>query len=217
MRYFNLPLAVVIGVCCLSIRPAFAQLAPNTEFQIVRIEPAFLDSPKLSVAGYNKKSAGRPSPWLEVEVTFDRAVVPKAEKYSGEVTINYFVLLKNENATEERKPTLLTGSVTHVMVPQEKALHSVMYVSPRSLAKLFDGKPPVNAQQALVDVGVTITGKDGLLAIATAKGSVKGDKGWWDNTQLYTATPGFLLNKNETPFAPLEWDYYEAIKPSAAR
>lgn len=217
MRNLKLPLAAAIGVCCVSIGPAFAQLAPNTEFQILKIEPAFVDSPKVSVAGYNKKSTGRPSPWLEVEVTFDRAVAPKADKYSGELTFNYYVLLKNEHATEDRKPTLLTGSVTHVMVPQEKALHSVMYVSPRALAKLFDGKPPVNAQQTIVDVGVTITGKEGLLAIATAKGSVKGDKGWWDNTQLYTATPGFLLNKNETPFAPLEWDYYEAIKPSAAR
>jgi hypothetical protein len=26
---------------------------------------------------------------------------------------------------------------------------------------------------------------------------------------------GFLLNKNETPFAPLYWDRYEQIKPAA--
>jgi hypothetical protein len=25
---------------------------------------------------------------------------------------------------------------------------------------------------------------------------------------------GFLLNKNETPFAPLYWDRYEQIKPA---
>ena len=69
--------------------------------------------------------------------------------------------------------------------------------------------------QTVTDVGVTISGKNGLLAIATSKGTVKGDKGWWDNTALYTPTPGALLNKSETPFAPLEWDYYEAIKSKA--
>ena len=29
--------------------------------------------------------------------------------------------------------------------------------------------------------------------------------------------PGLLLNKNETPFAPLYWDRYEQIKASTAR
>ena len=36
--------------------------------------------------------------------------------------------------------------------------------------------------------------------------------------QWYAAlpqSPGFLLNKNETPFAALYWDRYEQIKPSA--
>jgi hypothetical protein len=112
----------------------------------------------------------------------------------------------------DKKPTLLTGSVTHVNVPQEKGLHSVMYVSPRTLARFFDGKVPVNASQTIVDAGVTISGKSGLLAIHTAKGTIKGDKGWWDNQAAFTVVSGALLNKNETPFAPLEWDFYEAIK-----
>ena len=30
------------------------------------------------------------------------------------------------------------------------------------------------------------------------------------------AVAGFVLNKNETPFAPLYWDHYEQIKPSGA-
>lgn len=192
---------------CTSVRAQ--QPALNSEVQITKIEPSFIESPKLNAGGYNKKSTGRPGSWLEVEVTFDRAVVPKAPKFAEELTFNYYILLKNEHVTEDKKPTLLTGSITHVCVPQEKGLHSVAYVSPRTLARFFDGKVPVNAQQAITDVGVTISGAGGLLAIATSKGTVKGDKGWWET---YTPTPGALLNKNETPFAPLEWDFYEAIK-----
>jgi hypothetical protein len=190
------------------------QAALNTEVAISKIESAFVESPKISAGGYTKKSVGggRPAAWLEVEVTFDRATSPQQPKFADELTFNYFILLKNEHATEDKKPSLLTGSVVHVNVPQEKGLHSVMYVSPRTLAKLFDGKVPVNALQTVVDVGVTITGKDGLLAIATSKGTVKGDKGWWDNASAYTTIAGAVLSKNETPFAPLEWDFYEAIK-----
>lgn len=208
---FALSASLLITLVAVS-QTGLAQQALNSEVAITKIESSFVDSPKINAAGYNKKSTVRPSPWLEVEVTFERAALPKEPKFADELTFNYYVLLKNEQVNPDKKPTLLTGSVTHVNVPQEKALHSVMYVSPRTLARFFDGKAPVNAAQSIVDVGVTISGKDGLLAIHTAKGTVKGDKGWWDNPAAFTVVSGALLNKNETPFAPLEWDFYEAIK-----
>jgi hypothetical protein len=193
------------------------QPALNSEVQIKQpIELVFVDSPKISVPGFTKRLAGRPSPWLEIEVTFDieRNPDPKGPKFAEELTFNYYVLLKNEQFTEDKKPTLLTGSIVHVDVPLEKGRHSVAFVSPKALARFFEGRTPSSAQQTVTDVGVTISGKKGLLAIATSKGTVKGDKGWWD-TDLYTKTQGSLLNKNETPFAPLEWDFFEAIKPKS--
>ena len=36
-------------------------------------------------------------------------------------------------------------------------MHSVVYISPRTLERFFDGRVPGNVEQALVDVGVTIT------------------------------------------------------------
>ena len=202
--------AILFTLLVIPVQVQAQQAALNTEVMITKIEPGFLPSPKITVAGYAKQMPGRPAPWLEIEVTFERNA--KDPKFADELTFNYYVLLKNERFTEDKKPTMLTASITHIHVPQEKGLHSVAYVSPRSLATFFDGKTPVNAQQTVTDVGVTISGKNGLLAIATSKGTVKGDKGWWDNTALYTPKAGALLNKNETPFAPLEWDYYEAVK-----
>lgn len=204
--------AILLTLFAISPSVRAQQAAPNTEVSITKIESAFVDTPKITASGYSKKSPGRPGSWLEVEVTFDRSVLPKEPKYAEELTFNYYILLKNERVTEDKKPTLITGSVVHVHVPQEKGLHSVAFVSPRTLARFFDGKIPANAQQAVTDVGVTVSGKNGLLAISTSKGTVKGDKGWWDNPAPYTPVAGALLNKNETPFAPLEWDYYEAIK-----
>ena len=210
--YATISAAILLTLLVNPVAVRAQQAALNTEVQITKIEPVFLTSPKITAAGFIKQAIGRPAPWLEVEVTFERNAVPKEPKFAEELTFNYYVLLKNELSTEDKKPTLLTASIVHVNVPQGKGLHSVAYVSPKALAAFFDGKTPVNAQQTVTDVGVTISGKNGLLAIATSKGTVKGDKGWWDNTAPYTPKPGALLNKNETPFAPLEWDYYEAVK-----
>lgn len=188
-----------------------AQVPVNTLVGVSTIEANFVETPKLG--GYSKKgSSARPGQWLEVEATFERVARPTDPKFLDELTFNYYILLKNEGVTEDRKPTMLTGSVTHVDVPVAKGLKSVVFVSPRTLLRLFDGKLPNNARQAVVDVGVTVTGKDGLLAIASLNSPIRGDKGWWDNAELYTATSGLILNKTETPFASLEWDYHEPVK-----
>ena len=208
--YTAISAAILLSLSLMPASLRAQQAALNSEIQITKIESGFVDSPKINVPGYAKRSTARPSPWLEIEVAFDRN--SKDPKFAEELTFNYYVLLKNEHVTEDKKPTLLTGTIVHVHVPQEKGMHSVAYVRPRTLARFFEGKAPVNAQQTVTDVGVTISGKNGLLAIATSKGTIKGDKGWWDNTAAYTPVPGALLNKNETPFAPLEWDFYEAIK-----
>ena len=202
--------AILLSFLVISVPAQAQQAALNSEVQITKIEPGFLPSPKITAAGYVKQAPGRPAPWLEVEVNFERNA--KEPKFADELTFNYYVLLRNEHFTEDKKPTLLTASIIHVNVPQGKGLHSVAYVSPKALAAFFDGKIPVNAQQAITDAGVTISGKNGLLAIATSKGTVKGGKGWWDDTAPFTVKTGALLSKTETPFAPLEWDYYEAVK-----
>ena len=42
-----------------------------------------------------------------------------------------------------------------------------------------------------------------------AEKDLKGTGEWWTQFQQIN---GYLLNKNETPFAPLYWDYYEPVK-----
>lgn len=216
MRPSPLLIASLCAAFALPAGSVVAQQAPNTEVQITKLEPNLIDSPRINAGGYSKKTSRKAEPWLELEVTFDRVARAGGDLYLEDLTFNYFVLLKNEGVTEDRKPTLLTGSVTHVKIPAEKGMHSVMFLPPRLLASLFQGKTPQNIQQAVTDFGVTVTGKDGLMAIATWKGSVRGDKGWWDNAAAFNTVTGLLKNKDQTPFAPLEWDYYEAIKSTSA-
>ncbi len=181
----------------------------NTEFVVAKIMPDFVTTPEYSINyGPKNKKVARNKNFLEVEVTFDWQPRQKQPAFLDELTINYYVLLNNKSR-ENPKGTLLTGAVTHVAIPQERGMHSVIYVSPRTLERFFEGKVPSTAATALIDVGVTISRQGQIVAEASWKGRGQ----WWTSYQQVT---GYVLNKNETPFAPLVWDYYEAIKSRPA-
>jgi hypothetical protein len=180
----------------------------NTDYKILKIDPNFLASPGYNGPRYDKRGS-RAKDWLEIEVTFEWQPRLRDPRYTDELTFNYYILLRNKSS-QYPQGTLLVGSVTHTSIPQERDMHSVVYISPRTLERFFEGKVPGSAEQALVDVGVTIT-KQGQEVAATSWRSRSGS--WWPQFQQ---TPGFVLDKNETPFAPLAWDYYEAIKPRTA-
>jgi len=186
----------------------FAQ-EPNTDFKITGIKPDFVTTPEYSVNfGPKNKRVAKNKNFLEIEANFDWQ--PKAAKpeFLDELTFTYYVLLKNQDR-ENPKGTLLTGSVTHTAIPQERGMSSVMFVSPRTLERFFAGKVPTTVDQSVVDVAVTISSQGQLVAEASWKGRGQ----WWTTYQQVT---GYVLNKNETPFGPLVWDYYEAIKARPA-
>lgn len=181
--------------------------AQAEEFAISKIDFALQESPKMSGSGYDKKVT-RPSSWLEVEVTFDWTPRAAEPLYLDELTLNYYILLNNKSK-DFPQGALLVGSVNHVSVGQGKGLKSVMYVAPRTLERFFGGKIPNTANQAVAGVGVTIS-KAGQVV---AESSTSGKGQWWTT---YQQTQGYVLNKSETPFAHLGWDYFEAVKGRGA-
>lgn len=200
----NAPLRSFCVLLACAASSAFAQKA-NTEFQINAITPDLVTTPEYSINyGPKNKKVSKNKDFVELEVSFDWQPKAKEPKFLDDLTINYYVLLDNKSR-ENPKGTLLVGSVTHTAIPQAKGMNSVMYISPRTLERFFEGKSPSTAQSAIVDVGVTITQQGQLVAEKSWKG--KGQ--WWSSLQQVN---GYVLNKSETPFAPLAWDYYEAIK-----
>lgn len=191
------------------------------EFSINKIEATFFETPQISAGTYRKQQPGaaRPVPWLEVDVNFERDEVSKgAAKFSDDLTVNFYILLNNAAINEDKQPTLLTGTTTISDVPYGKGMHVAAFVSPQSIARYFDGKAPATAQQAVIDVGVTISNATGVLAISSSKSTevAKQGKGWWESESKMTKVSGRVLEKSQTPFAPLAWDYYLPSKSKAA-
>ena len=187
------------------------QANPGKNYSIKKVEAELIDSPEIP-GGPSKRTAGKAGQWLEIDVTFDRHdTTADAPKFSGDLTFNYYILLNNKSSTKEGKPTLLTGTITQTEAPMEKGLHAAAFVTPQTIALFFEGKPPTTTQQAIIDVGVTISDDAGVADQYT----MKGKPGWWDNkTQLesLSVVAGRVLSKDSTPFSALSWDYYLPAK-----
>jgi hypothetical protein len=175
-----------------------------TEVEITKVDPQIVTTPMISYSGATQKP-GRPKSWLEIETTFAWHPRIPTQKFSDDVVFNYYVLLANKSAAFPQG-TLLTGQVTHNSVPaNQNDLHTVMYLSPRTMERFFDGKIPTSTSAAIVDIGITVS----IQGQVVAQKCLKGTGAWW---QQYQQTPGFLLNKSDTPFASLNPDFYEPVK-----
>jgi hypothetical protein len=162
-------------------------------FQISKITQKLITNPQYSYSGAEQYQANQRDLWLEVETEFTATA-----EFSDDVTFKYFVLVGGK---------VLTGEVIHTSIAAGRGLRSVMYVSPKVLARFNGNRPtgPTSIQNIAVQI--------------VQQGAVKDEASLTRGAAQWYATlpqvPGFLLNKNDTPFAPLYWDRYEQIKPAA--
>lgn len=192
---------------CLSLN---ARTQTPSEVVVSKIEPQLVSAPAISYSGAPSKLVP-PKKWAEIETTFAWQPLNPAEKHTDDLTVNYYVLLNNKGA-QYPQGALLTGQTALSSVPSKSLdpansqLKTVIYISPRTLERLFGGKAPSDINSAINDIGVTFS-KQGQVV---AQKSLKSAGGaWWPQFQQVS---GCLLNKADTPFAPLNWDYYEAVK-----
>jgi hypothetical protein len=166
---------------------AFAQAAVGPgSVKIGKVEPAGIKSPEYQITGGPQKRS-KIGTWLEVEVEYET----KPEEID-ELTFDYKILIEK---------TLLTGTVTYVNIPKGREHYAVMYVSPHALDKVTGGK---TLNPGSINVWVTVSRQGQVLDNPVA----------YKPAQIpnFPQQAGMVLNKSETPFAPLFYDRYEAIK-----
>src|SRR5438876_9673591 len=171
---------------------AWAQIGVAADFQITKITKTLISTPEFSYGGGRQYRINQRDRWLEVEVEF--SALPDL---TDELIFKYYILFNG---------TLLTGEVTHVNIPAGRENRSVMYVPPRTLTRFANNRPI--AENSCQNVAVQIV----------QQGTVKAE------TSLNRAPPqwfatlpqlsGFVLNKDQTPFAPIYWDRYQQVRPT---
>jgi len=180
--------------------------APGAEFVVKKVAldyPASPDIPGASGAAIQWKA----QQWVRIEVTFDAVA-----DFTDELTFNYYVLYSDRPSPDR----LFVGRVNHVNIAKGPGLHSAMFISPKTLQRIAQRSStktfvPTNFPITQVTVTITKPGVTAPIAIGSLKPGAQGE--WWSTIKQ---EEGFLLNKSETPFASLHWDYYEALKPAGA-
>ena len=163
-----------------------------SDFQIKKIDRELITPPQYNYSGAENLHESRDR-WLKIDVQFAAFL-----EYTPEVTFKYYILIGGK---------LLGGEVTHVNVLAGKELYSSIYVPPNALTYVLGNRSPTTS--AVENVAVQIV----------EKGEVKDELSLnRARSQWFAALPvvaGLVVNKNETPYAPLFWDHYEQIKPAA--
>lgn len=170
---------------------SFAQALRAGDVKIDKVSPNIVKTPDYAINGGPIKRS-RSGDWLEVEVEF--TTVPEL---LDELSFTYKVLINNK---------LLVGNVDHIAIPKGREHYSVAYISPRSLDAVMMGKNFTAANVTAVWVDVTKQGQV-IATLGSKPGAVPN----------LPQVQGLVLNKSQTPFAPLYWDRYEALRPATAR
>jgi hypothetical protein len=182
---------------CLTLFLALAGLANaqtrGSDFQITRVTKNLISTPQFTYNGAEQYQTNQRERWLEVEVEF-----AAAPDFTDELTFRYYILFNGK---------LLTGEVTHTNIPAGRTNRSVMYVSPRTLARFSDNRPITANMFQNIAIQIVQQG-----AVKDELSLTRAPAQWFSSVPQVS---GFVLNKNETPFAPLYWDRYEQIKTTA--
>jgi hypothetical protein len=138
-----------VALCALAllfcVENVFGQTR-SAEFQLTKITKNLVSTPQFTYTGAQQYLTNQRDRWLEVEVEF--VATPE---FTDELTFKYFILINGR---------LLTGEVTHVNVAAGRENRSVMYVSPRALAR-FSGRGGVTPN-AIQNVAVQILQKGAI-------------------------------------------------------
>ncbi|MGC3991247.1 MAG: hypothetical protein QM796_16520 [Chthoniobacteraceae bacterium] len=155
--------------------------------KLSNLAPSIQNTPEFQITGGSVKRSTL-GKWLEIEVPFDTK-----PDMIDELTFQYVVGIAGK---------LLDGEVTVINVPKGRDHYSVMYIAPRTLLSLTNGQPLTGAD--IQNVWVTVLHQGQVLDRKAVK-----------NVAIPSLPhlTGMVLNKNQTPFAPLYWDRYEALKP----
>jgi hypothetical protein len=182
-----LALTIAAGLLLSAGTRAQVPLSPK-DIKLGKVQPAVVKTPEFQITGGSSKRY-KLGEWLEMEVEYSTA-----PEDIDELTFKFTAMIEKK---------LLIGQVTYINIPKGREHYAVMYIAPRSLEKFTGGRPLT--PQAIENVWVTVERQGQTLGTQSFKPAA---------IPNMAQIPGLVLNKDETPFAPLYYDRYEAIKKS---
>lgn len=169
---------------------AFAQTQRQGDFKLKTIRQSQVDAPNFG--GAASDLGGRPTTlarkWLKIEVQFESDA-----DWADDVQLKFYVLVG-----KGREAKLFVGDVTHINVAKGSQHYSAMFMQPNSLKRFGAGQ--------IEAVGVQLFYENRLIA---SESEPPANRRWWED---YKPISGYLLPPQETPWAPVAHERFEAVK-----
>ncbi|NLG33986.1 MAG: hypothetical protein GX548_01390 [Lentisphaerae bacterium] len=179
------------GLTAIAQMPGAPGAGPGGDLvRIRRMTPTKEKTPVFRTATASQASARQPD-WWRVVVDFETSA-----DWLDELECTYYVYMKDQS--NKGAEVMFRGSVTYVNVPKGRH-QSDMFLHPGTLARM--GNPE--------QVAVVMKHRGAVVGTeSTAK-----TPNWWER---FSPVDGVLLNRSQTPFAFIDYDAFNAIKPQTA-
>ncbi len=162
----------------------------------------FYDRKTPKFQDYSDPRAVAKNYWLQimVEYTADGG----RDGWVDEVTLEWYVLISG------KRTILLHKTVSYIDVEAGGKHRAVVYLRPGFIRRF--GK---NGRIGKRDLRVLVAARvNGVLTDNILYPSGRVRTKWWElKPPRVMVRPGELMSRDETPFAPLDYDYYEHLKP----
>ena len=180
--------------------PAVAQ---EVGFEIAEVEVFPDTAPKtpnydVSSSGMNIRDMAKKS-WFRMVVEYE--TMPE---WIDELTFDYYVLMRPpevEGQQEAPQPVVFHKKIDYVYIYEGDEHFSEVFMHPNSLRRFYDGD--------ILEWAVLVSYKGREIA---GESSRQGQGRWWEQ---FSVREGVLRNRHETPFAFINIEQYEEIKPAA--
>lgn len=199
----NRTLLRLLAMLCLAMAPlAMAQRSRvDTKITSLKFEsertPSFKDS--------NRGSQGSRETWCRIDLAFDTKGARNG--WLDEVEVFWMILAESDVSS---KPLVMTQSVFYTDVEDGKHA-ACIYLKPKFF-KRYIGSSRIDSRKLSVYVEIRVDGQ------RVAREEIKSNRipnGWYNKAEAAgRIIQSELLPKSKTPFAPLDYDYYEHEKVS---
>ena len=190
------PLSLIALTFLFSTKLVSAQTQAKADIGDIAVTAA--KSPDFSVGSGLKEPKGVRKDWLQIDVSFT-VTSRDRDEFINDLEIRFFVLPKS---ADKKYLKLYTATVKHVDVLKGEELHSAVYLSPNSLARIYGkGKNP-NPRDLWVAIEVHSGG--GIIGGDVTDGRTSR---WWQKEDA-PRDGSMLRPKSKTPFAHLWFDSY---------
>ncbi|MFO7821846.1 MAG: Amuc_1102 family pilus-like protein [Lentisphaeria bacterium] len=206
-------LMVTLG-CWIILTPVSSaqQRSTGGGVRVTDIEIEQVESPQYQAEGGTMATSGSRLKWLRITIEYESR--GGKEGWIDSLRLDWNVLLLNGDTPR----LLMKKSVTYMDVWEEDDEHfAVIYVRPRAILRHYDDDGDVKDRDVLIHLEAFIGGqmvKDYNYNKSRARVP---DRWWTFSAPQVKPLKGALLSRDQTPFAPLDYDSYETIAPGASK